>query len=120
MAEACDGVSHHWRSSDGDTCLTRKSISRYAVVSEIENLSAVRYVALKKVSLSALRASRPLPRGRFLVLISVRGWVEPRAIVWLEGLGQYKKTNDLSGNRTRDFPACSIVPLPNTLPRALM
>jgi hypothetical protein len=42
------------------------------------------------VRLSALRAGHPLPLGRFLVLISVRGLVDPRAIVWLEGLGQLK------------------------------
>jgi hypothetical protein len=40
------------------------------------------------VRLSAPRAGRPLPPGRFLVLISVR--VDPRAIVRLEGLGQLK------------------------------
>jgi hypothetical protein len=42
------------------------------------------------VRLSALRAGRPLPPGRFLVLISVRGFVDPRPIVQLEGLGQLK------------------------------
>jgi hypothetical protein len=29
-----------------------------------------------------------------------------------------EKSNDLIGNRTRDLPACSIVPQPTTLPRA--
>jgi hypothetical protein len=70
------------------------------------------------VRLSALHAGRPLPPGIFLVLISVKGCVDPRAIMQLEGLGQLKKSNDLIGNRTRDLPACSIVPQPTMLLRA--
>jgi hypothetical protein len=56
--------------------------------------------------------------GRFLVLISVRSWVNLRAIVRLGGFFSIKKSNDLNGNRTRGLPACSIVPQPTTLPRA--
>jgi hypothetical protein len=37
--------------------------------------------------------------------------------VRLEGLGKLKKIH-LIGTRTRDLPACSIVPQPNTLSRA--
>jgi hypothetical protein len=36
----------------------------------------------------------------------------------LEGLGQFKKSNDFIGTWTRGLPACSIVPEPTTLPRA--
>jgi hypothetical protein len=42
------------------------------------------------VRLSVLRTGRPFPRGIFLVLISVRLWVDYRATVRLEGLGQLK------------------------------
>jgi hypothetical protein len=69
------------------------------------------------VRLSALRVGHFLPPGRFLVLISVRGWVDPRGIVQLERLGKLKKSTS-SGTRTGDLPACSLVLHPTTLPRA--
>jgi hypothetical protein len=62
----------------------------------------------------SLTGRHPLPPGRFLVLISVRGHSRTRWIRWLE------KLIDLIGNRTSDLPACSIVPQPTTLPRAPM
>jgi hypothetical protein len=65
-----------------------------------------------EVRLSALRAGRSLSPRSFLVLISVRGRVDPRTIVRLEGLGQWKNPV------TRDLPACSIVLQPTTLLRA--
>jgi hypothetical protein len=64
--------------------------------------------------LSALRAGHPLSPGRFLVLISVRGWVDPRALMQLERLVKLEKIH-LIGTQTHDHLASSIVPQPTTL-----
>ena len=63
---------------------------------------------------------RPLlPQEIFLVIISVRGWVDPSATVRPEGLCQCKSYNDTIGNRTRAFPSCSAVLQPTASPRVL-
>jgi hypothetical protein len=54
------------------------------------------------VSLSALCISLPLPPGRFLLLISLGSWVDPRAIMRLEILGK-PKISTLLGLKTATF-----------------
>ena len=73
---------------------------------------------MKVVRLSAIRTGRLYPQAIFMILISLRGWVDPRAIVRPEELWQWRITVTPLGNRTLDLPACSAVPQPTAPPRA--
>jgi hypothetical protein len=69
------------------------------------------------VRLSALRAVRPLPPGRLLVLISVKRLSRPLGHNAAGRIRSIEKIY-LEKKRTRDLPAYSIMPQPTTLPRS--
>jgi hypothetical protein len=63
-----------------------------------------------------LTIGRPLPPGIFLVLIFVGDLSRPQGHSAAGRIRSIEKVH-LIGIRSLDFPACSIVPQPTTLPR---
>jgi hypothetical protein len=54
-------------------------------------------------AVSHTRRPPPLSQEIFLVLISIRDWVDPRAIVRMKGLGQFKNPMTSTGIETATF-----------------
>jgi hypothetical protein len=69
------------------------------------------------VKFPALSAGRSLLRRRLLVLISVKGRVDPGVIVLTGRIRPSEKFTDFVNNLTRDLLACGVMLQPNTLSR---
>ena len=73
---------------------------------------------MKVFRLSALDTGSLYLKEIFLVLVSDRGWINPRAILPDGRFMSMKNSNCTIGNRTRDLRVCSAVPQPTAPPRA--
>jgi hypothetical protein len=62
------------------------------------------------VRVSALLSGRPLLSRRFLVLVSVRGCVDPKGIIWLQGLGLLKNPATSSGSEPTSSRLVALCP----------
>jgi len=58
---------------------------------------------VKVVKLSSLRTARLYPQEKTLVLVSVRGWANPKATVQPEGLCRLKTPMTPPGNENATF-----------------
>jgi hypothetical protein len=70
------------------------------------------------VRLLALRSVHPLTPRKIPGTHFYQGLSRPQDHSEAGRISSIEKPNDLIGNRIRDFPACSTVPQPTTLPRA--